>query len=293
MIPKIPILVFIILASMFVSSSVNNIISVTTALDDYFEMADAPDYFAASTNKSSDKDIYKVLENASAIDEFRIEEIIYMSRSSVTRDGKPLNASGATQILQSDSGFAMNYFLDDGSVLKSVPKGEVYATYFAEKNAGLRVGDKITVEMEGISREFTFGGSFKDAVLGSEMVNMAVLITVLMERSFIAKEKTEIALMKAMGMRNSRIYAYHTARFFIAAVVAVIAAELLGMPLTKLCIDPVFGMMGLEMGVEYVQNSAEIYAVFPVIVLAATVVSAFFTSLYTRKIKSSDTASIE
>lgn len=65
------------------------------------------------------------------------------------------------------------------------------------------------------------------------------------------------------------------------------------MPFTKLCFDPIFESMGLEMGVEYVQNPAEIYEVFSVIVLAATVVSAFFTSLYTRKIRSSDTANIE
>lgn len=124
-------------------------------------------------------------------------------------------------------------------------------------------------------------------------VILAALITVLMERSFITKEKAEIALMKAIGMRNSKIYAYHTARFFMVVAAAVIAAELLGMTLTRLCIDPIFRMMGLEMGVEYIQDPIEIYVVFPVIVLAATVVSAFFTSLYTRKIKSSDTANIE
>ncbi len=163
------VLVFIILASMFVSSSMNNIISVTTALDNYFEMAEAPDYFAATANKSSDKDIYGVLENVSAIDEFRIEEVVYMSQSNITRNGKPLNASNGYQMLQSDGDMALNYFLDDGSILESVPKGEVYATYFAEKNAGLKAGDKITIEIEGISHEFTFAGSFKDAVLGSQM----------------------------------------------------------------------------------------------------------------------------
>lgn len=42
---NIILLVFIMLAAMFVSSSVNNIISVTSALDNYFEMADAPDYW--------------------------------------------------------------------------------------------------------------------------------------------------------------------------------------------------------------------------------------------------------
>ena len=86
-------LVFIILASMFVSSGVSNIITVTTALDSYFEMADVPDYFAMSENKSDHKDIFGILENASAIDEFRIEEFISMSQSNITRVGEPLNAS--------------------------------------------------------------------------------------------------------------------------------------------------------------------------------------------------------
>lgn len=170
------VLVFIILASMFVSSSVNNIIGVTAALDNYFEMAGVPDYFAATSNKAFDKDVNEILENASAIDEFRIEEAIYMSQSNVTRDGEPLNASSGNQILQSDRDLALNYFLDDGSILESVPKGKVYATYFAEKDAGLKAGDKITIEIEGLSREFTFAGSFKDAVLGSRISYMTRFI---------------------------------------------------------------------------------------------------------------------
>ncbi len=167
-------LVFIILASMFVSSSVSNIITVTTALDSYFEMADVPDYWAMSENKSSDKDICGTLENASAIDEFRTEEFVRMSQSNITRKGEPLNDSNVNQILVLQSGrdMGMNYFPDDGSILKSVPKGKIYASRFTEKNMGLKVGDKITVEIEGISREFTFAGGFKDAVLGSELMGI-------------------------------------------------------------------------------------------------------------------------
>ena len=60
---NIILLVFIILASMFVSSGVNNIISVTTALDGYFEMADVPDYLAVTMNKDSAEDLTEILEN--------------------------------------------------------------------------------------------------------------------------------------------------------------------------------------------------------------------------------------
>ena len=167
-------LVFIILASMFMSSGVSNIITVTTALDSYFEMADVPDYFAFSENKSSDQDICGTLENASAIDEFRIEEFVSMSQSNITRVGEPLNASNLSQklVLQSDRSLGINYFLDDESILKSVPKGEIYATRFIEKSMGLKAGDKITVEIEGVSREFTFAGSFRDAVCGTELIGI-------------------------------------------------------------------------------------------------------------------------
>ena len=167
-------LVFIILASMFMSSGVSNIITVTTALDRYFEMADVPDYIALSANKSADKDICGTLENASAIDEFRIEEIVQISQSNITRKGEPLSASNLNQtlLLQSGRDMGINYFLDDGSILKSVPKGMIYVSRFTEKNMGLKVGDKITVEIEGVSREFTFAGGFKDAVCGSELVGL-------------------------------------------------------------------------------------------------------------------------
>lgn len=171
---NIILLVFIILASMFMSSGVSNIITVTTALDRYFEMADVPDYWAMSENKSTDKDICGTLENASAIDEFRTEEFVRMSQSNITRKGEPLNDSNVNLILVLQSGrdMGMNYFPDDGSILKSVPKGKIYASRFTEKNMGLKVGDKITVKIEGVSREFTFAGGFKDAVLGSELMGI-------------------------------------------------------------------------------------------------------------------------
>ncbi len=122
---------------------------------------------------------------------------------------------------------------------------------------------------------------------------LAALITVLMERSFIAKEQGEIALMKAVGTRNGKIYAYHTLRFLFVGIMAVIIAEIFAMPLTHLCIDPIFKMMGMELAVDYIIDPLELFLIFPVIILVTTTVSAFLTSLYTRKIKSSDTAGIE
>ena len=122
---------------------------------------------------------------------------------------------------------------------------------------------------------------------------LAVLITVLMDRSFIAKEQGEIALMKAVGTRNGKIYVYHALRFLFVGMIAVITGEIFAMPLTHLSIDPIFKMMGMELAPSYVINPVEMYLIFPVVILVTTTVSAFLTSLYTRKIKASDTANIE
>ena len=99
--------------------------------------------------------------------------------------------------------------------------------------------------------------------------------------------------MKAMGIRKGTIYGYHTLRFLFVGIIAVILGAIFALPLTHLCMDPIFKMMGMELAVNYGINPVEMFLTFPIIVLATTTLSAFFTALYTRKIKSSDTANIE
>lgn len=122
---------------------------------------------------------------------------------------------------------------------------------------------------------------------------VAVLIAVLMERSFISAEKAEIALMKAIGFSNKSIIWHHTLRFGIVSFIASMLAAALCLPVTKLAIDPVMGIMGAVSGVGYEIVPFEIFLLYPAIIVAVTIISAFFTSLYTNTIKSSDASNIE
>ena len=124
-------------------------------------------------------------------------------------------------------------------------------------------------------------------------VMLVVMLTVLLEISFITKEKSEIALMKATGMKNGKIIGQQVMRFVFVTVVAVLVAWILAVPLTNLCIDPVFKMMGMELAVNYHINPLEMFLIYPAIILATTTLSAFLTSLATKSIKSVDTANIE
>lgn len=122
---------------------------------------------------------------------------------------------------------------------------------------------------------------------------ITALVTVLMERSFITKEKSEIALMKAMGFGSNKIIAQHTLRFCFVVVLSTAIAAALCLPLTKLCIDPIFSMMGIAYGMEYQIKPIEVFVICPLAILGITVISAFLTSLYTGTITASQTSNIE
>ena len=132
----------------------------------------------------------------------------------------------------------------------------------------------------------------KNLVLMLSLI-IIILLAVLMERSFISKERSEIALLKAVGFDSGSVILYHTMRFGITVIIAIVTASALLMPLTKLIMDPLFGMMGAIDKIEYQFNVLEIFGAYPVIIFCVTVLSAALTALYTKAIKSSDTASIE
>ena len=124
-------------------------------------------------------------------------------------------------------------------------------------------------------------------------IMIIIMISILMERSFITKEKPQIALLKAIGFENRDIYIYHTVRFALTVAAAAIIAALVCIPMTKLTMDPIFRIMGATKSIKYELKYAEIFGFYQVIIICSTIIAAFMTSLYTVKIKAQDTASIE
>jgi len=166
---NIIVLVFITLATMFVSSSVNNIITVTTALDDYFEMADAPDYLVVTMNKNLAVDIEEIVSSADAVERYTIEDQIFLSPDNFTFENEDIKAPSGTNMVHSD--IPMNYFLSDGSILETVKPGEFYMTQCKADALGLEAGDKLTIELNGESLEVTFKDKIKDALFGSNQLS--------------------------------------------------------------------------------------------------------------------------
>lgn len=189
---NIILLLFMILATMFVSSSVNNIINVTTALDHYFDMANVSDYLVMTMNKvlTVDLDLEETVKTSGAVENYETENILFLTPENFSFEDQDATALAGTNVLQSD--IALNYFLPDDSILKAVKPGEVYMTEGKANKIGVEVGDKLTIELNGVSCEFVLAGKIKDALFGSNQMSFTrYIISEEDFNDFISQENTE------------------------------------------------------------------------------------------------------
>ena len=121
---------------------------------------------------------------------------------------------------------------------------------------------------------------------------VVILVCILMERSFLADEKSQIAVLKAMGFSNKRVMEWHMIRFGMVTLVAVILAAICSIPATYLIDHPIFGMMGAGK-VAYVIRPWKIFFLYPGIIFLMTLLASGMTALQIRTIKSNDTTNIE
>ncbi len=124
------------------------------------------------------------------------------------------------------------------------------------------------------------------------VLGINTLVAVLMVKSFIIKEKSEIALQKAMGFQDRSLILWQSLRIGIVLLTSVIFGVLVSSPLSSLIITPIFQMMGAY-SIKYEIKTVEVYIVFPMIVLAATSFASFLSAQGLRRIVPSEISNIE
>ncbi|MCR5225777.1 MAG: ABC transporter permease [Eubacterium sp.] len=137
-----------------------------------------------------------------------------------------------------------------------------------------------------------------DAFKAVEILFMAItviviiLVTVMMERSFISKETKQIAILKAMGFRDGEVIKWQVIRFTVLAIIAVVIAMAISIPVTDFVGGSIFSSTFGVKGIGWVHNLSSM-AKYPIILVAVTVFISWLTALYTGTVKARDTASIE
>lgn len=124
------------------------------------------------------------------------------------------------------------------------------------------------------------------------VLSINLLVAVLMVKSFIAKEKYEIALLKATGFKNNSLVLWQTMRIGLVLLIAIILGTLLSAPLGSLIINPIFQQMGAK-SIELKVVPAEVYLIYPLIIFAITLCAAFVSAQSLRKIETSEISNID
>jgi len=153
--------------------------------------------------------------------------------------------------------------------------------YEAGEYISYMIGD-VAGQLEGV----------KSLILGI-ILCINILVAVLMVKSFITKEKGEIAMLKALGFGNACLVAWQSMRIGMVLLISIVIGTLISTHLSKLTIEPIFHMMGAY-SIEFDVVPLEVYVVYPLAVLAATVLAAVTgAALPLRKISAAETSNIE
>ena len=171
---NIILLLFVILAAMFVASGLNNVVTILNGTDYFFEKAGLLDYMIFT--QSGDGGVGELLEHSTSVSNFREEHCIWGSNDDVTVNGKKLSTKNNTLVLQSLEKDQLHFFLPDNEQLTQVKQGEIYITSGMLAKNHAKVGDMLRIQMRDVDMTFRIAGEIKDALLGSDMMGNTRLI---------------------------------------------------------------------------------------------------------------------
>lgn len=105
------------------------------------------------------------------------------------------------------------------------------------------------------------------------MVCVNSLVVFLMVKSFIMREKNQIAMLKSIGFRNSTIKAWYIARIGTVLIISIILAFLLSILLNLYVIPIPFKMMGAS-NIKIIVDWLNAYLIYPAIIFICTIIAA-------------------
>lgn len=176
------ILLFIIMSTMFLASSVNNLVTISNAVDYYLDLAKAPDYLILSFDKGENEEMEKFLENEESVKDFEMTNGIVLDEKNISiKRADSTDSYSSIYEIQSILGLfgkSKNYmkvFDQNGNPFK-LEQGEVAIPYADAMRNHIKKGDQIVLSIEGKEKTFLVTIIMKDAVLGSDMMGFKRLI---------------------------------------------------------------------------------------------------------------------
>lgn len=118
------------------------------------------------------------------------------------------------------------------------------------------------------------------------------LVTMLLLKSFIAKETGEIAMLKSIGFRNGAVKAWQISRVAVVFSLAMIAGSMLSNVANDLIVGAIFSMMGAQ-GVEITTDSLSAFVLSPLLMLGTSLLAATISAGSIGRISVRETNNLE
>ncbi len=326
---NIILLIFIIMASAFISSSVNNLLAITGAVDTYTEKSEVSDLIVLFyENDETEKSMDNLLENTDIVSDYFCSKILLTTKKNILINGKPCEYSNAIGIATPDL-LGFKIFNSDNSVIEKVNDGEIYISNYHLNAWNLNVGDTVKV----YDTTFTVAGGVKNILYGSPMMGMQtfmisendynkvcdesdntyilnyliniddlegfdneynklglsplmyinksvinllyivdmvksgvmlvvsiclILISIVILRFTIMftldEEFREVGVMKAIGIKNSRIRLLYCIKYFSVAIIGAVIGLFCGIPFGKMLLSEVSENMVMDTTSSYIVN---------------------------------------
>lgn len=169
--------IFILLATMFIASSVNNLVVIMNGTESYFNAAGLEDYLIVTMRenynapKTNEDNIMGYLKESSMVDRVSADDVAYMGKSNVKFDNDKTPNINSTMILSCYKINQQKFFDENNNVITNMEDGTIYMPEAFMEDNGLVIGDDIGITTrDGWEKSFTIVGIAKDAFLGSEMM---------------------------------------------------------------------------------------------------------------------------
>ncbi|QAA32259.1 ABC transporter permease [Clostridium manihotivorum] len=182
---NIILLIFIILVTTFLASSVNNLIAVLQSVDYFMDKAKAPDYVISAIDRGDNGDLVKWLDSSKLIKSYEVQGGIILSKDKIKikKDEKLKKFESVAEDLLQAQPKKYGKLLDDNGEEIKLNIGEIAISLPEKSKNKLKVGDKIVITVGDIRKEFIIKTFTKDAIFSSSMNNF--------QRILISKEDYE------------------------------------------------------------------------------------------------------
>ena len=197
---NIILLLFIIVAGMFVSSSIPNIVNVLNGTNYFFDKAGVGDYIMIGNGEKFDSEVEEVLKNKDIYNDYKKETAIFIPTKILKIDGKFVKKKMQEYLIQCPDNMDFKLFTKDNEEIKEIKSDEIMLSKNCVDENNLEIGDKVTLSFGDIEMELTYSGYIKDALFGSDMMGN--------ERLLISKENYDIFEKQCSKFKGS-IYNLH------------------------------------------------------------------------------------